>query len=488
MNIRQIITGTSVYTALGLLPALSRVILLPVFLLYLPPEEFALISLYTLLTAIFPVFMTLSLEHSLIRHYFDYRKNRRLLNTYVSTILLFVIIVSLIIAAVFFPFGDWAFRLLFKSERFNFSDFGMFVLLQSLACSLISVMNAYFRTAQWMKTFALFSLGQLLLTTGAEAYAILSLHGNALTVVEFKTWSTIAVTVLFLIYLLVQTGIRFDRRFLPSSMNYALPVIPYVLFGIIFTSFDRIVIENELNLTLLAAFNLAAAIGGICDTFITAIQNATYPAIYDLFKKGYHAHSRAIHTIYRFKGSLILLGAGALGLLAYPLIHAFIREEYLPATGIVPLLMAGFVPRFYYIAYSEPVFFFRQTRRLPALNFIMGVVSVSANLVLIPVLGIAGAAFSSLAARLAQLLPAINLYRSVSDFRFHFGTFHAFCAAFFILSLIAGTVITFTQAAPLLAYILLSLPLLTALLSFFGIRNTIRTNETLADHRRSGKI
>src|SRR3990167_3984019 len=101
VNIRAIISSASIYTILGLLPALSRIILLPIFLVYMPVEEFGLISLNTILTGIFPIFMTMGLEHSLIRFYFDYRSQPKLIKTYLSTILLIVLGVSSVLMLLF---------------------------------------------------------------------------------------------------------------------------------------------------------------------------------------------------------------------------------------------------------------------------------------------------------------------------------------------------------------------------------------------------
>lgn len=443
MNLKQIISSASIYTILGFLPALSRIILLPLFLVYMPVEEFGLISLNNLLTGIFPVFMTMSLEHSLIRHYFDYRGKKQLVNSYLSTILLFVIMVSAVICMVVWPLGGWLFDITFKTERFTFEDFGWLVLLQSAFFSLIAILNAYFRTAQFLKTFAVFSLSQLILSTSAEATAILHYDADAHLVVLVKTWATGIVTGLFVLYMLIKTGIRFDKRFLPPSINYALPVIPYVLFGIVFSSVDRVIIENYLTLTALAVFNLAVSVANLTELYIVAIQNATYPMIYDLFKKGYKANAVAINAIYKLKGSMILFGAGGLCMISYPLIHFFLVEEYRAAIPLIPVILAGFMLRFYYIAYSEPVFFFKQTRRLPALNFILGVVSVTFNLVMVPAMGLMGAALSSVIARGAQLFPTLSLYRKISDFRFDLGNYHIYSAFVLISLLLAGMLLRY---------------------------------------------
>lgn len=443
MNLKQIITSASLYTILGLLPALSRVLLLPLFLVYMPVEEFGLISLNNLLTSIFPVFMTMSLEHSLARYYFDYRGKKNLVETYLSTILLLVMGVSCLICLLVWPLGDGLFDLTFKTGRFTFEGFGLLVLLQSGFFSLISILNAYFRTAQMLKTFAAFSLSQLILSTVAEATAILYYDADAHLVVLVKTWATGIVTGIFLLYIFFKTGIRFDKRFLPSSINYALPVIPYVLFGIIFSSVDRIIIENYLTLTALAVFNLAASIANLTDLYILAIQNATYPMIYDLFKKGYKANAAAINAIYKLKGSMILFGAGGLCMISYPLIHFFLVEEYRAAIPLIPVILAGFMLRFYYIAYSEPVFFFKQTRRLPALNFMLGVVSISFNLVMIPAMGLMGAALSSFIARGAQLFPTLSLYRKISDFRFDLGNYHVYSTLVLISLVLAGMLLRY---------------------------------------------
>ncbi len=414
---REIFKATSVYTILGFLPTASRIIVLPVFLKFLDITDFAYIGLNSLIASILPLIMTLGLEHAYARLYFDYRSKPKLLKAFTSTTLLMITGQAILFSLVLIPIGDPLFRSLFESERFTFNAFGISAVIMAVFFSINSLINAHFRSKKSVGAFALFSVGQFLLSLTAECLAIIVYRANAETVIWVRLIANGSITLIFLIYMLWKNGILFEARFLRPSLRYALPLIPYTTFGLIFTNADRVMIEN-LDIVALGAFNLAMAIASISDSFMFAVQSATYPSIYELFKQNIVTNAARIDQLYRLIGILVIIVICLL-IAATPVgIYCFLDKAYFVAVPIVPIILGGYVFRYLYIVYAEPLFYFKRTRRLPWLNILSGSVSLLSNLILIPLAGLFGAAVASVLAKFSQFSLTFHWYKK--DDRVHF--------------------------------------------------------------------
>ena len=108
---KDFIASGAVYTILGFLPTASRLFLFPLFLHYLSPEDFALISLNTMVASILPVFMTLGIEQAMNKYYFDFVKYPRIEKVFISTLILSIIGFALVLSSVFIFTGPYLFSL-----------------------------------------------------------------------------------------------------------------------------------------------------------------------------------------------------------------------------------------------------------------------------------------------------------------------------------------------------------------------------------------
>ncbi len=418
VNFRQILKSSSVYTVLAFLPAASRILLLPVFLHYLAPEEFAIIGLNTLIASILPFFMTLGLEAAFTRFFFEYKNNPKLLRTYFSTIALTIFGMSLLVSALVIPFGDVLFSYAFKNPYFTFFPFGISAVILSLIGSQNLLVFAYYRNIQNVKAFSYFALSLFILTTLAEAGAIMVFKAKAEGVIWTKLIATALISVAAWAIVFKNIGIRFDKRFLPSSFKYALPMLPYSLSALVFSSFDRIMIENRFNLVSLAVYNLSAAIANITESIMFAIQSATYPTVYGLLKQNPDKNSEEISKTYRIIGvAVLMIICGLIAVSPFAIIN-FLKPIYIQSLSIIPILLMAYFFRYQYIVFVEPIFFFKSTKKLPWLNIVAGLTTIAGNFVLLPWLGLAGSAITTILARLLQLMLTIYWYKRISTIRF----------------------------------------------------------------------
>lgn len=466
-GVKRILQSSSVYTILAFLPTASRILLLPIYLVFLTPSDFALISLNSLVASLLPLIMTLGLDTAYVRFYFEYKHSKKLSDTYFSTITLTIFGIAFVITLLSIPIGDFAFKQIFKGKDLTFFPYGITAVLFALVSSINSVFMGAYRNKQELKNFTIFSLGILIASTLSEAIAILCFRFGPDKIILLKLIAVSIFSVVIWIKTFLKTGISFDKRFLPQSIKYSLPMLPYSFSAFIFTSFDRIMIENNFsgNRVPLAVYNLGAAIANITETIMFAIQSATYPTVYEFLKKGYKTHIENISKIYRIIGLGVLMVIGLLIALSPIGIINFLqqRPEYIASLTVIPILLMAFYFRYLYIVFVEPLFFFKNTKKLPWLNILLGVTTIVGNILLLPKYGIIGSAITFAGARFLQLMLTVYWYKKVSDLRFHLKYLYGLMAASALSVILCTIVNNFYIHNKLLVYMVNFIPLLLIL-------------------------
>ena len=94
------IKDTFIYTLGNIIPKIGQFILLPIYTSFLSPEEYGVVSSMLVFHSVIIIFFSLSLEHSIVRLYFDFdeeESRRDYFGTMSLTILFFSTICMLIL-------------------------------------------------------------------------------------------------------------------------------------------------------------------------------------------------------------------------------------------------------------------------------------------------------------------------------------------------------------------------------------------------------
>ena len=95
----KVFKNASHYILASLLPIAVGFLMLPIYTLYLSPTDYGILALVLSLQTFLPILMTLQIQGSIPRFYFEYYDDKAKLKVFISTILLFLVILST--AAVF---------------------------------------------------------------------------------------------------------------------------------------------------------------------------------------------------------------------------------------------------------------------------------------------------------------------------------------------------------------------------------------------------
>ncbi|MBI2269180.1 MAG: oligosaccharide flippase family protein [Bacteroidetes bacterium] len=422
---KSFLKSTILYSIMAFLPIAARVITLPILLLYLSPKDMGAIGLASTVAVFLPVFFTLGLENGFSYYYFTYNKSKKLLNAYFTSILLTITGAAVFFLVILIFSGEWMYQMIFSDPNYTFEKYGLSTVLLSALSGINSLLLLYYRNQQKPVSYTVISASMFLVSVGVELIGVCYYKSGPETILWLRFFSYLIVSAIAWAALLLKMKFVFDFRFIKYTFSYSIPIMFYIILSLIYMHYDKILVENYLTLELVAVYNLAAVTAFIVENILQALQSATLPDIYQKSKR-LMENVEGISRIYRGIGNVILFTIVMLCVF-YPFatIH-LLSEVYFSSFKVLPLLLIGQILRYFYCVYVEPLFFLKETKKLPLLNLFAAIASIGLNILLIPRMGLVGVGVASVITRAGQLLLAVYYYKRVSEFRYKLRYTHIF--------------------------------------------------------------
>jgi O-antigen/teichoic acid export membrane protein len=177
---------------------------------------------------------------------------------------------------------------------------------------------------------------------------------------------------------------------------FSLPLVPFMLAGIILNSGDRIVIRRELGLDAVGRYQLAYSAAGALLLVLNLLNQAWEPRIYavkeDRTRRKVLARSR--DTLYYLEIPILL----SMSLLSPFLLHLLAPKSFDVASllTVFSLVAISAVPYTAYLAHMRLLMVERSTLHLAWITPVCAAANIALNVVLIPHFGIAGSAAATL--------------------------------------------------------------------------------------------
>lgn len=378
-----------VYTVGEMLNRAISALLIPIYAHYLEPAEYGILGLAVTVQAILGRIYTLGLGGALMRYYFDYYKDEEKLRDYLGTIWIFLLGITLLLSLLLEWTGDSLFGMLFVQVPFK----------------------PYLQLAVWIAFFMTIpTLAQMLMRVQSQAigYVVFTMSRFALTfglvivfvavmkmgVVGSLLGTLIAIAILSVIgsVIMLRMGrIRFRPSLLFPSLRYGLPLVPHMISQWTLRLSDRWVMERFLHLSSIGIYQMASQVSRLIQMFGFAIDNAWTPFFFKSMEDvGWREMAR--YETYRF--ALVFATALGVSVYAHEIIRIFANAKYAEAAALIPLLSLGMVIWGLYTVPLRVLLYNKKTKMIPMVTVVAAVVSLSLNILLVPVWGIWAAAMN----------------------------------------------------------------------------------------------
>ncbi|MFO7829857.1 MAG: polysaccharide biosynthesis C-terminal domain-containing protein [Bacteroidales bacterium] len=247
-----------------------------------------------------------------------------------------------------------------------------------------------------------------------------------------------AVTFIILIPEIIKVGLNFNFSLLKRILNYSYPILLIGLAGMLNDNIDKLLIPKLINdpnpVEQLGIYGANFKLSVLMVLFIQMYRYAAEPFF---FKNAENADAKKLYgrimTYFIIFGLLIFLGVNFyLDILKY-----FIDQEFWEGLKVVPILL--FAKLLFGILFTLSIWY-KVTDRTKFGILIAGtgaVITIVANVILIPRIGYYGSAWASLASYIVMLFISYYLSQKYYPIKYEFkkiGIYVAIALALFVVS------------------------------------------------------
>jgi O-antigen/teichoic acid export membrane protein len=378
----------------NIISTISGFILLPILTKTLSTELYGIWALIGVTGSLLVVLATLQLNNAITRFFAAEKDVNKIRVGFYSVFTLVFLINLLIIVIILFLSKPLAITFFGGEEALPFVRLLCFIIPSS---ALNAICIGYFRALQQVKKYAGFLILQPILNALLISYAVLSGYSLLGALVALIIVNTIS---LFLSFFFIHSQIGIgkpDLSVLKPYLAYSLPLIFSVTAIWIVEISDRYVIAYFLGIASVGIYSAAYNLGSMVRIFMGPIGTILLPTISNLYDNNKMEELKA-HLKYSLKLYLMFAIPSLFGLtvLSRSLLLTLTTSEYVSAYLIVPIVALGTV---FYVSTgicSIILAVVKKTKLFVWLGVMNSTINITLNVILIPIIGILGAAISTL--------------------------------------------------------------------------------------------
>ncbi len=372
----------------------------PLLALLLLPAQLGVWSLAGSIFNGLSLLYTLGLQGAITRYYYDHEHQAFEQRRFQATVSTFLLSWSLVASALLVAFGPRLFTRV--SGGLPFYPYGVMVVAMCLLSVASLVPKALWQAQEKPQVFVGVELAASAINlVGSLALVALTSIG-VLGLFWGRLLSLAIVAVACYAYAARNFGVAMHGRSLREALLFSLPLVPHLLAHWVLAMADRILIERKLGLAQVGVYATAYGIIEWVNLVAMSVNRAWVPQ----FTRAYadpNQRSFVGRSITLFVLACVAASAG-LFVLAPTLIRLFFTEKYQAAAPITPILAAAGAFQGLYYIYVAGLFYYKRNRLVPVITVLGGALNIGLNLLLLPRLGIAGAAWATLGGYLALAL------------------------------------------------------------------------------------
>jgi len=370
---------------------ISSVLLLPIFLVYLKPDDFAIVALSDMAGTIMAAFWGLRLSASVTRFYYEYSEGDRSL--FIGTIWWVVVINAiggLVIVHTIAPIV-----LPYFVTQVAYSPYLEIVVWTVFFQFFAEVPLAVMRIREEAHLVVGITLGTFFLSVGAKLYFVVVIAEGGLGVLKAVLLGSGVSAVGYLIYMFRRYPRKIHWPYVKHAIRYSWPLTPDALLSGLTIVLDRFFLDKWVPLTIIGYYSIASRFGAIAYQSVVSLKMAFVPAAVRIWVEQKEERWRIGHMAFMLV-AVVAFVALVVSLFAQDILLAFGRTRFIDAIALIPFTTSNaFLVALVTITYMSFVLS-KDMKWLTVVSIIHAVVALIVNVTLIPLFGVWGAIVATL--------------------------------------------------------------------------------------------
>jgi len=375
---------------------------------YLGPANFGLLSYAASFVGLFATISTLGLDNIVVRELVkDEKKRDELLGTtFVLKIIGSILVLIIIVIAVRFTNND------------NFTNLLIFIIVIGTIFQSFNVINFYFQSEVLSKYTVYAQIFSSIICAAIKLVLIYFNMSLIYFVIVSLLQSIILASGLVVIYIkqkssLFKWRIKFDlaKKLLKDSW-------PLMLSGIaisIYMKIDQVMIKNMLDTKAVGNYAIAVRLSEVWYFIPMAITSSVFPAIINAKKISEKLYYERLQKLYDLMVWLSIGIALPMSLLANNIIKLLFGIQYQFAGNVLRIYIWASVFVFLGVATGKYLIAENYTKILFLRTFMGAIINVTLNIILIPKLGINGAAIATVLSQFAVVFSIVLIPKTYKN-------------------------------------------------------------------------
>jgi O-antigen/teichoic acid export membrane protein len=388
-DLKNILKHGSIYSVGSILSKMVGFFMIPLYTSYLTTDDYGVLELLTLVSAVLSNVLALRIGSALMRYYFKYQtiEDR---NRLVSSSLNFLALMAICVAVILPLNRSFFSRLVFSSSAYEMYFVWVFISLAFEVMGYISF--AYLRIIEKSVVFITISIVQLMIGLALNIYFIAGLKLGVNGILYSMIISNGIVCLFLNTYIYFQVGFHFDFSMLKKLISFGLPLVPAGLLIFTLNMGDRFIMNKLLDLGEVGIYSLGYKFGMLLSVVIgSPFASIWGPKRVEIYENRINKGEIFARVFKYFTLALATMGL-AISVLIQDGLKILAAPEYWSAYRVVPLVILGYI--FYNLYYFVDIGFYvhNKTYFYVIINATAAAVNVGLNILLIPLWGSMGAA------------------------------------------------------------------------------------------------
>jgi len=403
----RLLKDSSIYAISGAISRGVAIILIPLYTRYLHPIEYGVLDLLMIAATLANYLVSLEISQGLARVYSEAKSDVEK-NSCVSSAAWFVVLSYCLFALVGLSFSSSIAQLLLDSIEWTSAVQTMIIAV--VANGIFFLLQDLLRWQLRPKLHALSSISYSFVSAGVGSVAVVIADmGVVGLLVGQIAGAFIGLCVTCINGAATHWGWRFDKSRWIEMFSYSAPMIISSVASYSALYIDRIFIKEMISVEEVGIYGVGARIASIVALLMAGFQSGFIPLVF----QNHASRETPVEMARAFR--YFLVGAFVIMLFltgfSKELLWLFTTPQYFEAWYTIPILATAMLLANMYI-FVPGVFIARRTGLVAIINVSVAILNVGCLFLLVPHLGIAGAAVATLISALISFLiyTFINLH------------------------------------------------------------------------------
>lgn len=390
---------SAVYAFGTLLRRIAGLVMLPIYTRYLTPTDYGVVELLSMAIEIAGILVGLRISQAMFRYYIladDESEKHQV----VSTVLFTVVISSCVGAGILYFASAPITNIIFGDLEYIY-EFQLFAL--TLVTNAIAAVGlSYLRARQNPVLFVAINLASLLVQVSLNIVFVVILEMHVTGVVYSALISGGLLATGLSIFIVKNVGIGYSVKLAITLIKFVAPLMLASIGAFYVAYADKYFIRLFGSLHDVGLYALAARISSILATAFEAFNMSWGADRFEIVKND--NANKIFEQVFRYLSAVLIMIAAGLALFANDFFRVMTNPEFYEASNVVPILVLATLARIYMTFCSFGALYGERTSIMAKGSWLKVGVATIGYLLLIPSLGMYGAAIALMLSNVVELV------------------------------------------------------------------------------------